>query len=96
MADREEYIDKLENQLREWNSQLDKLQEKAEKQSEEAQNKINKRMDQLKAKRSQLKLKLDQIKDSGEDAFSKIREDAEILWGDVKGGFSDIRKIIRE
>lgn len=96
MAKREEYIEKLEAQLKEWNSQLDELQEKAEKQSKEAQAKLNQRIEKLKAKRADLKVKLDKIKDSGEDAFDKIKADAEVLWKDVKSGFSDIRTILKE
>lgn len=96
MASREEYIEKLESQLKEWNSQLDDLQKKAEKQSQEAKARLNKRIDELKAKRATLKVKLDKIKDSGDEAFEKIKSDAEVLWADVKEGFSDIRSILKK
>ncbi|MGK7368818.1 MAG: hypothetical protein ACNS64_01285 [Candidatus Halalkalibacterium sp. M3_1C_030] len=96
MASREEYIEKLESQLKEWNSQLDDLQKKAEKQSQEAKVRLNNRIDELKSKRATLKVKLDKIKDSGDEAFEKIKGDAEDLWADVKEGFSDIRSILKE
>lgn len=96
MGTREEYIDKLEAKLREWNEKIDELEKKADKQSQEAKTKIQIRMKDLKAKRSELKLKLDRIKDSGEDAFETIKEDSEKLWKDVKSGLSEISNIIRE
>lgn len=96
MAEREEYIDKLESQLREWNEQIDNLQERAGQESQEMKKKISKRMDELKAKRSELKVKLNRIKDSGDETFSKLRGDAENLWKDVKKGVSDIRSILNQ
>lgn len=96
MASREEYIEKLESQLKDWNKRLDELQKKAEGQTKEARAKLNKRIDELKAKRAELKVKLERIKDSGDEAFEKIKNDAETLWGDVKAGFSEIQSIIKE
>jgi hypothetical protein len=43
-----------------------------------------------------MKVKLDKIKDSGDEAFEKIKKDAEVLWDDVKAGFSEIKSIVKE
>lgn len=96
MATREEYIDKLETQLREWNKQIDKLQERAQGESQEIKTKISKRLDELKTKRGELNMKLDRIKDSGEDTFEKVKGDAEVLWKDVREGFSEVRSILKD
>lgn len=96
MATREEYIDKLETQLRDWNDQIDKLQSRAENESQQIKTRIARQLDELKVKRGELKVKLDRIKDSGEDTFDKIKVDAETLWSDVKEGISEVRSILKE
>lgn len=96
MASREEYIDKLEKQLREWNDQIDELQQQAATESKEIKAKLSKRMDEMKKKRAELRTKLNKIKESGDEAFDAIKDDTERLWQDVKKGFSEIRSIINE
>ncbi|NGP88672.1 hypothetical protein [Fodinibius halophilus] len=95
MATREEYINKLENKLREWNTQIDELQAKANKESQDLKATLEERIEVLSKKREALKLKLNQIKDSGDKTFEDIKSDTEQLWGDVKKGISEIREIVK-
>lgn len=96
MATRKEYIDKLENQLREWNTQINELQEKANKGSQDLKGRYQKRMETLKTKRGEMRAKLQKIKDSGDGSFDEIKADTEKIWADLKKGFSEIRKIVKK
>lgn len=96
MAKREEYIDKLDQQLREWNTQINKLQEKASNESQDLKAKLEEKLDDLREKRRQMKTKSERIKSSGDDVFTNIKKDTEKLWGDVKRGISEIREIVKE
>lgn len=96
MATRKEYIDKLENQLREWNAKIDEYQKKAEGRSDELKARFDIKMRELQEKRAKLRLKLDQIKDSGEDTFDRLEKDADHLWDNVKAGFAEVRSIIKK
>lgn len=95
MAKREEYINKLENQLREWNKKIDEYQVKAEGRSKKIKTRADTKMSELKAKRTELRHKLGLIKDSGEETFDQLKKDSEALWDDIKDGFSDIRNILK-
>lgn len=96
MATREEYIDKLEAQLKEWNSKIDALQAKADAESKELKQRFNKKNAELQEKRKALRGKLNKIKNSGDDTFDKVKEDAELLWRDVKDGFAEIKSIVQK
>lgn len=96
MATRDEYIDKLEKQLREWNSQVDKLQKQARQGSEEIRKRVNKRVEAINEKRSDLENKLGKLRESSGEAFDNIRDDAEVLWKDVKKGISDVQSALKE
>lgn len=96
MASREEYIDKLETQLRKWNDQIDNLQKRAATESNEIKATISKRMDDLKEKRARMRTKLEKIREAGDDSFEAIKDDTENLWQDIKNGFSEIRSIIKK
>lgn len=95
MATREEYIDKLDKQLRDWNKQIDELQKKADSQSKEIKQRITERREKLQSKRKELSQKLDKIKGSGEDTFEKIKADTETLWDDLAKGLADIKSIAK-
>lgn len=96
MATRKEYIDKLENQLREWNTQINEYQKKAEGRSNELKAKFDLKIKEIKEKRAKLRLKLDKIKDSGEDTFDRLKKDADHLWDNIKFGFSEVRSILKK
>lgn len=96
MATREQYIDKVENQLREWNRKIDEYKVKAEGKSSELREKFDKKSAELKTKRTELRKKLDQIKNSGEGTFDQLKEDTEMLWHDIKDGYADIKKIVKQ
>lgn len=95
MASREEYIDKLETQLRTWNQQLDELQERAGEESGELKQKFEDRMKILRDKRARLKAKLEKIREAGDDSFDQVKDDAEVLWKDIKSGISEVRSILK-
>lgn len=93
MATREEYIDKLETRLREWNKKIDELQKKANEESQDLKAKLEERLETLRKKRKQLKEKVERIKES--ESLDDIREDTEKLWKDIKKGLSEIGEIVK-
>lgn len=96
MATREEYIEKLEQQLKEWNSKIDELQEKGNEGSKELKGKVDEHLADLKEKQGELNKKLDKIKDAGSDHFDQLKEDTEVLWGNAKEGFDEVTSILQE
>lgn len=95
MTTRKEYIDNREKQLREWNTQLNELGRKSERHSQVLIKKWTVKIKELREKRLQLQLRLEEIKNSREDAFDNLKQDTDLLWKEVKAGFSEIRIILK-
>jgi len=95
MSARDEYIDKLESQLKDWNKQIDDLQKRVNKQSKDIQKNFSRRSKDLKKKRDALQKKLTKIKESGGDAFDRLKGDSEVMWKDIKEGIADIKAIMK-
>lgn len=80
MGTRDEQIDKLAEQLKEWGKKIDSLQEKAVSMTSEAKVELIKVIDNLKSKKNDLQQKLNSFKESGNSA-----------WDDIKGGFTSAK-----
>lgn len=93
MATREEYIDKLESRLREWNEKIDELQEKVNEESQDLKAKLQERLETLREQRKQLKGKVERIKES--ESLEDIKKDTDKLWKDIKKGLSEIGEIVK-
>jgi len=95
MKARDEYIKEREHQLREWNAQLKYLRQKSERHSQVLIKRWAVKIRDLHRKRLQLQAMLEGIKHSGEDTFDNLRQDTELLWQDVRRGFSELRVILK-
>jgi chromosome segregation ATPase len=93
---REEYIDKLTKQLKEWDNELKKLEAQSEKRLFEWRERVNWQLDRLHTKRNELRMKINRIEDVSEEAFKDIKNDTEILWTNIKQGFNELRKEIKK
>jgi TolA-binding protein len=88
MGTKEDYQQKLEAQLREWQAKLDQLQ--AKKDQAEADQKIayKEQIDDLEAKKRALEQKLDELQDAGGDAWEEVKSGTEKAWNDLDAAFS--------
>ena len=84
MATREEYIEKLEGKLKEWNKQVQVLENRAKGESQEFRNMIDEKVAELKIKRQQLELQVVKIRNAGDDTLAKVRIEADNLWNKFK------------
>jgi uncharacterized coiled-coil DUF342 family protein len=84
MGRREEYIDKLAAQLKEWSVKIDELEEKADKAFAETKIELGKQIESLNQKRQAAVQKLQQLKESSAAAWESIAEGAEKAWNDLK------------
>jgi chromosome segregation ATPase len=96
MAVKEEYIEKLEKQLKEWNNQLKKLEYKAKSQQDSMSKEAQKQLKRLREQRDELSQKLTQLRDSGQVTFDKVKKDADAMWSDLKSGFKEAQSIFRD
>ncbi len=80
---RDAYVQKLKDQIDQWNSDIDNLQEKAGKMGADAKAEMQKHVEELKAKRKDLEEKLKPVQKASGEA-----------WEDLKGGTNQALKAL--
>ncbi len=81
---REEYIDKLASQLKEWSAKIDEIESKAKATRTDMKTEYEKQINQLKDKRDAAKQKLQELKGSSSEAWDALKAGSEAAWTDLK------------
>lgn len=84
MIKKEEYIEKLAAQLKEWNTKIDLLKDKAAKGTAEIKIVINKDLEALNNKMKDAQSKLQEIKGKSGDAWKVFAEGTNKAWNDLR------------
>ncbi len=77
MSKRDEYIEKMKQQLDELNDQLGKLELKAQAANEELHVKYSEQIDDLRKMSGAAQQKMDEIRQAGEDRWESLVEEGE-------------------
>ena len=77
MKTKEEYIDSLAAELKEWSAQIDALTVKAEAAAEDVKLKYHAEIDALRVKQATAAEKIKELEASGGDAWESVKETAE-------------------
>jgi uncharacterized protein YfiM (DUF2279 family) len=84
MKSREEQIDKLAAQLKEWSANIDELESKARAAKADVKIGYENQIRQLKDKRDGAKQKLQELKGASAEAWDILKAGAETSWADLK------------
>jgi len=84
MKSREEQIDKLAAQLKEWSANIDELESKARAAKADVKTGYENQIRQLKDKRDGAKQKLLELKGASAEAWDILKAGAETSWADLK------------
>jgi uncharacterized coiled-coil DUF342 family protein len=84
MKSREEYIDKLAAQLKEWSAKIDELETKARAAKAEAKAGYENQIRQLKEKRDAAAKRLQELRGASTEAWDTLKAGAETAWTDLK------------
>jgi len=94
MTDKNEFVEKLQNQIEEWKCEMKSLEEKAEGASEEVKAKCGEAMDALRCQCEAGETKLEEWKAKADDAWEDFQKDAEETFAAFKASTADsIEKI---
>ncbi len=85
---REEYIDKLAAQLKEWSAKIDEVESKARAAKADAKAGYESQIRQLKDKRDVAAKKLQELKSASADAWDTLKAGAETAWTDLKSAIT--------
>ncbi|HYA86705.1 MAG TPA: coiled coil domain-containing protein [Nitrospirota bacterium] len=84
MKSREEYIDKLAAQLKEWSVKIDEFESKARTTKADVKTGYENHIRQLKDKRDAATQKLQELKGASTEAWDTLKAGAETSWADLK------------
>ena len=84
MKSREEHIDQLAAQLKEWSAKIDELESKARAAKADVKINYESQIKQLKDKRDGAKQKLQELKGASAEAWDILKAGAETSWADLK------------
>ncbi len=85
---REEYIDKLAAQLKEWSARIDEVEAKARAARADAKAGYEIQIRQLKDKRDVAARRLQELKSSSAEAWDTLKAGAETAWADLKSAIT--------
>jgi nucleotide-binding universal stress UspA family protein len=84
---KEDYVRKMEAELKKWGHKIDILKAKAEKSKVEAKITYLKQIEELRAKQESVKQKVHDLKESGDEAWREIRKGVDKAVGEMKEAF---------
>ncbi len=84
MQKREEYIDKLAAQLKEWSAKIDELESKARVAKADMKTEYEKQIGQLKDKRESAMTKFQELKGASAEAWDVLKAGTESAWAEMK------------
>jgi hypothetical protein len=91
MKNREEYIDHMMAQLKEWSRKIDQLEFKARTAKAEARLTYEKRIQDLKSKREAVIKRTQELKGAGGEAWESITGGVDAAWDEFKHAFTEAK-----
>ncbi len=92
MQKREEYIDKLAAQLKEWSVKIDELEARARSPKADMKTEYEKQIGQLKEKRDEATKKFQELKGSSAQAWDTLKSGAESAWTEMKNALTTAKE----
>lgn len=95
MKSKEEYIDKLASQLKEWSAKIDELESKAGAAKADVKTSYDNQIKQLKDKRDAAMKKLQELKGASAGAWDTLKAGAETAWADLKNAVTAAKEKLK-
>ena len=89
MDKKEEYIQKLDSQLREWSAKIDELNAKAGKAKGDIKTEYTKQLEALEALRESALKKLEEMTEASGQAWEELKGGAEKAWHELKSSLDN-------
>jgi septal ring factor EnvC (AmiA/AmiB activator) len=90
MEDRKSYLQKMADQLKQWDTKIDELKAKVVKTKAESKAGLLNQIDDLNAKKETTSDKLKQLQAAGEGTWDDMKAGLEKSWIDFKSTFSKV------
>lgn len=90
MKTKDEYIESLASELKEWSAQIDILTAKTENLATQAKLKYSEELSVLRAKLDAAAEKMKELEGAGGDAWETVKETADKVRDDIRVGLADV------
>ncbi len=88
MKTKEEYIESLASELKEWSAQIDLLAIKTENAAAHVKLRYIEELNALRAKQHEAAAKIKELHETSGDAWETVKETADQVWADLRAGLA--------
>lgn len=88
MKTKNEYIDSMAAELKEWGAQIDLLTDKTEKSVGMVKLKYIQELNSVRGHQQAATLKMRELESSSDEAWDKVKETADIVWHELRTGLA--------
>jgi hypothetical protein len=88
MKTKDEYIDSLAAELKEWSAQIDLLTAKTEKATADVKLKYLEELEALRVKQHAAAAKMKELEEASGDAWVAVKQTADEVWDDLRAGIA--------
>jgi chromosome segregation ATPase len=88
MKTKDQYIESLASELKEWSAQIDLMAAKAENATADAKLNYAREIEELRAKQREASAKMKELEEASGDAWETVKETADNVWDDLKTGIA--------
>jgi hypothetical protein len=96
MKGREEYIDKMAQQLKEWSAKIDEIEFKARVAGDNIKAGYENRIIDLKSRRDRVRSKLGELRETTGDNWNALQKGVEAAWTEFKSAFNEEKDKFRK
>jgi septal ring factor EnvC (AmiA/AmiB activator) len=89
MDDKKSYLQKMSDQLKQWDTKIDELKANADKTKTESRAEFLNQIKVLRAKKKSVQDELIRLQDTGGDAWDELKTGFDRSWVEFKGAFSN-------
>ena len=89
MSNRKEYIDKLSDQLKKWDNEIEKLEMKANQAKTGAKSDYQQHLEKLRSKREEAGNKIKEIREASDEAWQELKIGTEVAFETMKNAMDN-------
>jgi flagellar biosynthesis chaperone FliJ len=80
VSKRDEYVEKMKQQLGEWNTDLDRLEAKVSEVAEPVRDKLEPQLSKVRDSYASARRKLREVREASEESWEDLTDDVEHVW----------------
>lgn len=88
MEDKKSYLQKMADQLKQWDAEIVDLKAKAGKAKAESKTELLNQINELRTEKEAVQDKLKQLQEAGDGSWDEVKAGLERSWTEFKGAFS--------